>query len=210
MSYALMLGGVAVVNLLGAASPGPAFVTVTRISVAESRGTALGAGLGVVTGSLAWATAATLGVGALLVSVAAVFTLLKLAGGAYLVWLGVQAWRHAGAPPPSETGVAVAARMTPLRAWRLGLATNLSNPKVIVFFGSIFVALFAPDTPLWVRFAALGTVACTEALWYSLVVLVFSAPPIQAGYRAARRWVERVTGTVMIVFGTRLLLTARS
>src|SRR5580692_9552805 len=112
MSYAFMLAGVAAVNLLGAATPGPAFVMVTRISVAESRVAALGAGLGVASGSLAWATAASLGVGALLASVAALFTLLRLAGGAYLIWLGVRMWRHAGAPPASE-GVVVAARMTP-------------------------------------------------------------------------------------------------
>ena len=208
MSYALTLGSIAVVHLLGAASPGPAFVMVTRVSVAESRPAAIAAGLGVATGAFAWAAAASLGVGALLASAAALFMALKLAGGAYLLWLGVQAWRHAGGQPPAP-GVVVAARMSPLHAYRLGLATNLSNPKVIVFFGSIFVALFAPDTPLWVRLAALGIVACNEAAWFTLVALAFSAGPVQRGYRAARRTIDRVTGTVMVAFGLRLLATVR-
>jgi threonine efflux protein len=207
MSYALTLAGIAAVNLLGSMSPGPAFVMVTRISVAESRAAAIAAGLGVATGAFAWATAASLGVGALLASAAVLFTLLKLAGGAYLLWLGVQAWRHAGAPPAAAAMPDT--RMTPLRAYRVGLTTNLSNPKVIVFFGSIFVALFAPGTPLWVRLAALGLVACDEALWYTLVALAFSAGPVQRGYRRARRWIDRVTGSVMVVFGVRLLAAAR-
>jgi threonine efflux protein len=208
VSYALTLGGIAAVHLLGAASPGPAFVMVTRVSVTERRGTAIGMALGAATGAMAWATAASLGVGALLASAAALFAAMKLVGGIYLVWLGVQAWRHAGTPPPTTPAPAVW-RMTALRAWRLGLATNLSNPKVIVFFGSIFVALFTPDTPLWVRVAALGIVACNETLWFTLVALAFSADPVQRAYRAARHWIDRLTGGVMVAFGVRLLAAAR-
>jgi RhtB (resistance to homoserine/threonine) family protein len=209
MSYALTLAGIGAVHLMAAASPGPAFVTVTRISVSQSRGAALAAALGIATAAMGWAVAASLGMHLLLASAAWLYAGLKLAGGAYLVWLGVQAWRHAGTAPHAQAA-GVRHGMSPWRAWRLGLATNAANPKVIVFFGSIFVALFAPDTPTWVRLAALAIVALNESMWFSLVALVFSARRVQSAYRAVSAAVDRLTGAVMVLFGLRLILSART
>jgi threonine efflux protein len=196
------------VQLLAAMSPGPAFLVVTRISVGESRRAALAAALGVTTATLIWAVAATLGMHVLLAEAAWLYDVLKLIGGGYLVWLAVQAWQHADKP------LAVAANglagMSAWQAWRLGFSTNLANPKVIVFFGSIFVTLFTPETPSWVRGAALVIVAANEIGWYAVVALLFSSRAAQAGYRRAKRWIDRVTGAVLMVFGLRLIFGARS
>jgi threonine efflux protein len=207
-SYAFALVGIGAVQLLAAMSPGPAFLVVTRISVGESRRAALAAALGVATATLIWAIAATLGMHVLLTEAAWLYDILKLIGGGYLVWLAVQAWRHADKP------LAVAANglagMSAWQAWRLGFSTNLANPKVIVFFGSIFVTLFTPETPSWVRGAALVIVAANEIGWYAVVALLFSSRAAQAGYRRAKRWIDRVTGAVLMVFGLRLIFGARS
>ena len=96
------------------------------------------------------------------------------------------------------------------QAWRLGFSTNVANPKVIVFYGSIFVALFAPDTPGWARIAALLIVAANESCWFAVLALLFSSRPAQPVYRRARRWIDRATGAVMVIFGFRLILGARS
>jgi threonine efflux protein len=208
ITYAFALVGIGAVQLLAAMSPGPAFLVVTRISVGESRRAALAAALGVTTATLIWAVAATLGMHVLLAEAAWLYDVLKLIGGGYLVWLAVQAWRHAGKP------LAVAANglagMSAWQAWRLGFSTNLANPKVIVFFGSIFVTLFTPETPSWVRGAALVIVAANEIGWYAVVALLFSSRAAQAGYRRAKRWIDRVTGAVLMVFGLRLVFGARS
>jgi threonine efflux protein len=207
-SYAFALVGIGAVQLLAAMSPGPAFLVVTRISVGESRRAALAAALGVATATLIWAVAATLGMHVLLAEAAWLYDVLKLIGGGYLVWLAVQAWRHADKPlAATANGLA---GMNAWQAWRLGFGTNLANPKVIVFFGSIFVALFRPETPGWVRLAALVIVAANEIGWYVVVALLFSSRAAQAGYRRAKRWIDRVTGAVMMVFGLRLILGARS
>jgi threonine efflux protein len=206
MHTALLLAGVWIVNLLGAMSPGPAFVMITRISAAHSRPAALAAAGGAALGVLVWATAATLGIQVILARAMWLYELMQIAGGLYLLWLGVAAWRHGS---HATTTSNAATSLSAPRAFRIGLLTNLSNPKVIVFFGSIFVALFAPGTPLWVRLAALAIVAFNEIAWYSSVALVFSSSPVQNAYRRARKWVERVAGTAMCGFGVHLLAAIR-
>ncbi len=208
MSYGLTLLGIGTVHLLVAISPGPAFLTVTRVSVGATRRAALAAGWGVASASVVWALAASLGMQVLLTEAAWLSDLMKLAGGAYLIWLGIQSWRHAGAPLAMT--VNGAGGLGIWRAWRLGFATNLANPKAIVFFGSIFVTLFAVDTPLWVRVAALAIVAVNESVWYSLVALAFSSRPVQSAYRRGKRWIERVLGTAMLLFGLRLIADVRA
>jgi RhtB (resistance to homoserine/threonine) family protein len=206
--YLLALAGIGAVQLMAAMSPGPAFLVVTRISVGESRRAALGAAFGVATAALLWAVAATLGMHVLLAEAAWLYGALKLVGGLYLLWLGIQAWRHAAQPlAPATEGVVA---MNAWEAWRLGFSTNLANPKVIVFFGSIFVTLFTPETPSWVRGAALIVVAVNESGWYATVALLFSSRPAQAAYRRAKRWIDRATGAVMMIFGLHLILSARS
>jgi threonine efflux protein len=207
-SYAITLAGIGAVQLMAAMSPGPAFLVVTRISVGETRRTALGAAFGVATAALFWAVAATLGMHVLLTEAAWLYGILKLAGGAYLIWLGFQAWRHADMALAPAIDDAVS--MSCWQAGCLGFATNLANPKVIVFFGSIFVTLFTPETPAWVRVAALVIVAANESWWYALVALLFSSRAAQATYRRAKPWLDRATGAVMMVFGLRLILSARS
>jgi RhtB (resistance to homoserine/threonine) family protein len=207
-SYLLALAGIGAVQLMAAMSPGPAFLVVSRVSVGESRRAALGAAFGVATAALLWAVAATLGMHVLLAEAAWLYGALKLVGGLYLVWLGIQAWRHAAQPLAAANESAVA--MDAWQAWRLGFNTNLANPKVIVFFGSIFVTLFTPETPNWVRGLALVVVAINESGWYATVALLFSSRPAQAAYRRAKRWIDRATGAVMMLFGVRLILSARS
>ena len=72
----------------------------------------------------------------------------KIAGGVYLLFLAIMLWQHAA--DPVELDPARQKQMRPWPAFMLGLATQLANPKVIVFFGSIFVALLPAHSPLWV------------------------------------------------------------
>src|SRR5260221_9493695 len=144
-SYVLTLAGIGAVQLMAAMSLGQAFLVVTRISVGESRRVALAATFGVTNAALFWAIAATLGVHVLLAEAAWLYGALKLAGGAYLVWLGIQAWRHAGmalAPATSST-----LSMNRWQVWRAGFSTDVAQPEGVVFFGGIFLAPFPAGTP---------------------------------------------------------------
>jgi threonine efflux protein len=144
---------------------------------------------------------------ALLVRVAGLYRVLQLVGGLYLAWIGIQSGRHAKDAMPAEViGVVL---LKPGRAvWR-GFTTNVANPKVMVFFGSIFTAVLRPEMPGWVRLAAVGIVLVDNMLWYGSVAKVLSSARARRTYGQAKAAIDRTAGTVMLVFGLKLVWNAR-
>jgi threonine efflux protein len=214
MTYALPLAGLALANLLGIISPGPAFLMVSRAAAGRSLGTALGLAAGVAVAATLWAAAACFGIAILMSQFAPVYGAIQLAGGAYLIWLGIGAWRESGR---SAAVHAEPAANVPRRGERSGIARSvlvgamlsLGNPKIVIFFSSIFVALLPAHAPLWLRFAVVGIVGMQEISWYTAVAFVFSRPSVQAAYRRASKWIERTLGTVLIGLGARILVGVR-
>lgn len=202
MSYALPLAGLALANFIGMVSPGPAFLMVSRASAGRSRATGFGLSLGVAIAATAWAAAACFGVTLVMAHFATVYTAIQIAGGLYLIWLGVGAWRT---QPPELTGAGQPDRGGFLGAIATGAALNLGNPKIVIFFTSIFVALLPAHAPFWLRLAAIAVVGVQEAAWYSLVAVLFSRPGVQRAYRRAGIWIERVVGTLLLGLGIRIV-----
>ena len=196
------LGAVAALYLVLAVSPGPNFLVITLAAMNESRRHALCVGLGVTTASVIWASLAALGLGVVLAQFSSLQWLLKVAGGAYLVYIGLRLMRQAHQALPERQH---AASRTPWQAYRDGLATNLTNPKSLVFFSSVFATLFTPGLALWAKVAAVGVVAAISVGWNATVVLVFASQSTRAAYRQAKRWIDRVTGALLTVFGLRLI-----
>jgi RhtB (resistance to homoserine/threonine) family protein len=198
--------GFAVVHLLAVASPGPTFLLVARTAAGGSRPAALVAALAVGIGALVWATAALFGLQALLARFEWLYLALRIAGGLYLIYLGVQLLRHAGRADAPVTAVARAARRPAARVFREALMVQLSNPKVAVFFGSVFLTLLPSDGPPWMAAVVLLIVFVNECGWFTLVALLFSGSAVRAGYGRARVWIERLTGGVLAALGLRLAL----
>lgn len=209
MNYAWVLAGLALANMLGILSPGPAFLMVTRAAAGQGLRTALGVGLGIGVAAATWAAAASFGISVLMVEFSSLYDMIQLLGGAYLVWLGVSAWRRAGHGVPDGAAPAQAPMRGFGRSVAVGAALSLGNPKIVVFFSSIFVALLPVHAPLWLRVAVVAIVMVQELTWYTVVALLFSRPRVQAGYRRLAGWIERIMGTVLIGFGARLIATAR-
>jgi threonine efflux protein len=201
------LATLAGVHLLAAASPGPAFVSVIQSSVRNPWRTMLLHVLGLGLASGLWACAAVFGLQALLVRVAGLYRILQLAGGLYLAWIGLQAWRHAEEAMPAE--LEETAAVTPLRAVWGGFTTNVANPKVMVFFGSVFTAVLKPEMPGWVRLAAIGIVLVDNMLWYGGVGTLLSSARARRAYGRAKTAIDRTAGTVMLLFGLKLVWDAR-
>jgi len=119
----------------------------------------------------------------------------------------VMLWRHAKEPllEPSAAVVETGAMQGFMRA----LLLQLSNPKVMVFFGSIFLALLPADPPGWMQAMTLAIVAFNEFAWYALLTLLFSGGPARAFYRRAKFWLDRIMGGALGLLGLRLALLSR-
>lgn len=184
--------------LMGAISPGPSFVYVSRTSLAASRRHGVFAALGMGVGGLVFATLAMAGLGALLHYVEWAYVLLKVAGGAYLLWLGIRMWMHAGRT--ADTDATTPAGPASRSFWP-ALLTQVSNPKAVVVYGSIFAALLPENPPLWLTIALLVEVFVIETGWYLVVATVMSSSRPRALYARAARAIDRVAGTILGALG---------
>ncbi len=202
-AFSILLG-IAVAIAVGAMSPGPSFVLVSRISVANTRLHGLAAAIGMGLGGALFAVLALAGLIALLERVEWLYLVLKVAGGLYLVYLGVMIWR--GAAAPLSVGSAEGRSMQSLpRSLALGFVTQISNPKTAVVYASIFAALMPQNPPLMVVIALPPVIFLIEAGWYTIVAIAFSVPRSQRAYLNAKLWVDRLAGAVIGALGLRLI-----
>lgn len=208
MSYWGVLGTVLAVHVLAMASPGPNVLIVTQTAASQTRRAGVCAALGIAAGAGLMSSAALLGLSVVLTQFAWLHHGLKLVGGGYLLYLGIRLWRAADSPgTTSSQGSTVA--QTDWQALRLGLLTNLTNPKALLFYGSVFAALLAPDSPLWVKLAAVGIIAVDSTAFHVALACLFSTPRAQAGYQRIKPWVDRVAGAGLAALGLRLMLPSR-
>ena len=206
MEYVLPLAGFALAHLLAAASPGPSFVFVTHAAVARSRGAGVLASFAMAVGALVWAAGALYGLQALMGEVAWLERGIRLAGAAYLVWLGIKLLRARPGPIVVDDFGPASAKGGGMALFLRALALQMSNPKVMVFFGSIFVALLPAEAPQWVFLAPLGIVFVNEFLWYAALSLLFSTRGARRVFERWRVWIDRITGGFLTLLGIRLAL----
>src|SRR5258706_2657393 len=118
-------------------TPGPDTALTTKNALLYGRRPAIATAFGVVTGLLVWTAAAALGVAAVLHASATAFTAMKIVGGAYLIWLGIQTLRAAGHGAADVDASRGDRRLNVLRGFRQGLVNDLANPKIAAFFTSL-------------------------------------------------------------------------
>ncbi len=208
MNDLLLLATIAFAHLLAAMSPGPSFVLVVRNAVAVSRADAVASAFGMGAGATFYAAAALLGLKAALDQLPALFLAFKIAGALFLIWIAVQIFRHARDPLPSVEASTTGARGL-WRSFLFALWTQLSNPKCILFFASIFIALLPANMPAWMISAILAIVFVQETAWYGLVALGFSLPKPRALYARAKTTIDRAVGGFIGAIGVKLLWDAR-
>jgi threonine/homoserine/homoserine lactone efflux protein len=169
-------------------------LVIQTAAVAGRRGGLLAA-FAMMVGALAWAAAALYGLQALFARFEWLHVAFRIGGAAYLLYLAVMLWRHAGAPLPEMASrpEQASGRQVLLRAFLL----QMSNPKIMVFFGSIFLSLLPAHAPDWLDGAALAIVAFNEFTWFVLLALLFSGDRARAFYLSAKLWLDRVMGGVL-------------
>ena len=163
--------------------------------------TALGIGLGV------WVHLGytLLGVGVLMRQSAWLFGAAKLAGAAYLIYLGWKMLRS----PPGDLAATAARPASGLGALRTGFLTNALNRKTTVFFVSLFMQVVDPQTPLGVQLAYGAFISLAHAVWFSLVAVGLSAQAVRQRLLDWRRTIDRAFGGALMGLGV-WLATARA
>lgn len=205
MTYGLVLGSVFVVHVLAMLSPGPNVLVVTQTAASRTRRAGVLVALGVATGAALWSGAALLGLSALFMQVGWLYAALTFAGGAYLLYLSFRLWRGASRPLVLTAGEPVTSQ-TDWQAFCLGLLTNLTNPKALVFYGSIFAALLTPELPAWVKLAAFGIIVGNSVIWHGALACFFSAGRAQRFYQRVKGGIDRVAALVLALLALRLIL----
>lgn len=204
MHELLILASTAGIYLMVLVSPGPNFLVITQSAISESRRHAMYTALGVASGSTVLAILAATGMGLLLSHFAWVHRVTQLLGGAYLVYIGVRIWRQAREPVPQQQPAG--ARRSLGAAYRYGAMTNLTNPKALVFFTTIFATLMTPSLPAWVKFASVAEIFALSTIWHLILATVFSSGQVQGVYRRAKGGINRVTGGLLSALGVQMLL----
>lgn len=190
--------------------PGPDMALAIRNGVRGGVAAVWWTGLGCCTGICVWAGAAVLGLSALLAASAVTFTVIKLAGAAYLTYLGVLSWWHSRRrPEPLSPVVATSAvPVSRLAAYRQGLVSNLLNPKIGLIFLTLIPQFVASGEPRIATSATLaGVFLVIAVVWWRLFSLAVGALGRLLERPRLRRTLDRVTGTVLIGLGVRVAIT---
>ncbi|MDO4909399.1 MAG: LysE family translocator [Corynebacterium sp.] len=181
--------------LVAIASPGPDVIQILRVGLRSRRNGVLCA-IGIMTGNTVWTLLSVMGVGMLISTHPLILQILQVVGGCYLLYLGFGALRASRRPANTETDTLT---ISPTKAYMLGLSTNVSNPKALIFFISVF-SQFVTVAPAWV----IATVIILTGLaWFILVALAV---------RTLGRWLHKhqklldgFCGTIFSLFALVLL-----
>ena len=186
--------------MLAVISPGPSFLITAQTAVARSRLDGIKVAFGLGAGTVIWSTAAVFGLSSLLHTFPAIYLVMRIAGAFFLLWIAWQIYAHAKVPLNMD-GDSGNFRNPFLK----GFLVQIGNPKVAVFFGTIFVAMAPANPPLWLMLALVAMFTFNEVWWYSVVSLFFGAGPVRTFYLRAKSWIDRVTGAFLGALGLRLL-----
>jgi threonine/homoserine/homoserine lactone efflux protein len=189
--------------------PGPSVLFTVGRAISAGRRVALltvcGNALGVFTQTVAIAV----GLGPVIAASATAYTVLKVAGAAYLIWLGVQAWRTRRA---TAAVLVAGGRVTPtMHALRDGAVVGVTNPKSFVFFAALMPQFVDPARPVAAQVLSLGVVFVVLAVLYDGTIAVIAAR-VRDWFASSPRRVERLGGAggiAMVGVGASLLVTGR-
>lgn len=189
-------------------TPGPAFLFMSRLSLQRRRVAGAGATVGIAIATTFYALLAMTGLAVLLDQLRWLARAVQIAGGLYLIYLGVQAWRASREKFefPTEVSNAERRRRDFWSGLRMGALVALSNPKGVLFFVSLYAVAIPVDASLATKGVILAGGTTIELVFYALLITALSRPRVGRVYERAAKGIERVIGTVLALFGVRLIL----
>ena len=180
--------------------PGFNFLLIGQLAASGQRRAAMAAVAGMTTGTLSWAILAVAGVGLVFAAQPAIRLGVQIAGGLYLIQLAVRLWRSGQAPDPASATV-----LAPVAALRVGFVTSMLNPKIALFYGSVFATAFPPKPPPALVGLAVVMVFLNSVIWHTGLALTLSRPSVQRAYLRHFRTLNRGAGWLVGALGLKLL-----
>lgn len=206
MEYLSIILTVAVVHLLAVISPGPDFVMVTRNSLIYSRKTGIFSAIGLGLGVIVHVTYSLLGIALIISQSIILFNIIKLLGAGYLIYIGVRSLISKSSnlkltTEDHKSDISIA------KAIRIGFLTNVLNPKVTLFFLSLFTLVINPSTPLGVKLFMGAEMSVVTSLWFSLVAYLVSHHFVKSRFQKIQHIAERFIGVILIGLGIKVALS---
>lgn len=195
------------VHLLAAASPGPDFALVTRQSLLFGRRAGILASLGISLGLAIHIGYSAAGLAALVAHSTQWMVLIKLAGGSYLVYLGIKGLRARPRQGEPEAVTRRTGEDSSGRQVATGFLCNALNPKAPVYFLSLFTVVLSPDMPL-PTLAVYGVwIMLLQMFWFTTLAVFFTNAAIRGRLLRIGHWIDRAFGLAMLALGLRVLTT---
>lgn len=185
-------------------TPGPNLFMTLQASVNGSRLTGLLVVLGTCTGTIVWSVAGYFGIAYLFHTLPWMYTILKLIGGSYIIYLGIISIISSRKTRPETHAQEKSFQRFWCGYWK-GLATNLSNPKTAMFITSLFASVLPKEPALYPGILIATLMVTISFIWYSFIVLIFSSNKIKNIYKKVQGWAEGIAGIIFIVFGVKLV-----
>lgn len=200
------------ISVLVICTPGPDTAMTIRNALLGGRSAGLATAAGVSTGLAIWALATSAGLVALLIASEPLFLAVKYAGAAYLVWLGLQSLRAAFGPSAHQQAIAGPATggLRPRQAYRQGVVSDLSNPKIAAFFSSMLPQFAPAGAADFMGLAALGLLfSAMTLLWLTGYALATARMADALRRPRIRRTLDGITGVTLIGLGLKLATEER-
>lgn len=181
-------------------SPGPGVIAISQGTFAHGRRNAMPYGWGLAIGASVWCLFALLGLTVIFRLMPWTLTLMRLAGGLYLLWIAAKMWRHAADPMPD--GASAKGRPGLFS----GMVLNLSNPKPALFYSAVLLSIFPAALSIADRGTIYLTALSVELLFYTALACLMALPWLRDRYLATKFWIDRGAGLAIALLGMSLVL----
>ena len=194
-----------IAHIIAVASPGADFAVVLKNTLRSGKVTGVLTAIGVGCGISIHLIYTLFGIALILSQSPMLFTIIKITGALYLLWIAWQAF-HSRAKKASNQLNEKHAELSSMQAFRQGFLTNVFNPKVTVFFLVLFTNIVSPETPLWIQSLYGLWLVLYTILWFMLVAWTFSRQRVLNWYETHGHYIDWGMGCFLIFIALQLLL----
>ncbi|MEA1910382.1 MAG: LysE family transporter [Spirochaetota bacterium] len=189
-------------------TPGPNFFITAQTSAIHSRLAGLFVVLGTCTGTIIWSLAGYFGITYLFIIAPWIYITLKITGGCYLLYLGIKLIFRSYKRNSVENNLKTDSQSF-VKNWKIGLITNLANPKTAMFITSLFASSLPKEPKIMTGLIIVALMILISLSWYSFVVLIFSSAKLAGYFKRIQNKIDGFAGVIFVVFGAKLVFKSK-